>query len=126
MKKKFKDLNDQDTLWYLDPLTLKIDGLKIKYIQGIAPEEVRKREGGKYYVSIEVFRNDSVVQSTELDAIPTVTYYLDGRLEMQICLVNVQVGASYVPMPVPYASNKKVLEDFIGAEAQTKQRKYNG
>lgn len=126
MAKKFKDLNDQDTLWYIDPLTEKIDGLKIKYISGVPIEEAKKLEAAKHYISIHVYRNDAIVQATDLEAIPTVCYYVDGRKEVQICIVNVQIGGHLVPMPVPYSTNKKVLEDFMGASASTKTRKYNG
>lgn len=125
MAKKFKDLNEEDSIWFINPLTQKIDALKIKEITGIPIELTTHIIGAKHYVRIVVFRNDAVLQSPDLDKIPTTEYYFDGRVELQLAMVKVMIGADKVDMPVPYASNKKVLEDFMGNNAATTQRIVN-
>lgn len=126
MAKKFKDLKEEDSLWYLNPITQSVDALKIREVKGIPPEEARKHEGLKYYVSIEAYRNDLIVQSMDIDKIHTIKFYLDGRLETQMAVVNVQVGKEYRPMPTLYSTSKDLLVQFTNAEAQVTKRKYNG
>lgn len=124
--KKFGQLNDEDTLYYIDPLTGNINGLKIKYIAGVPAEEAVHNIGSRYYVKITCYRNDVLLHSPDLTKIPTIDFLLDGRLDFQMAIGQVQVGPAKVPMPIPYSSDKKLLEDFIGSSAKTDTRKFNG
>lgn len=127
MAKKFKDLKEGDSLWYINPITQEIDALLIKEVKGVPIEETAKHEAAKFYVSIEAYRNDLIVQSAELDKISTIKYYLDGRLDTQFALVGVKVGVNEtVPLPVPYATEKKILQDYVNGSLEVTKRKYNG
>lgn len=111
--KAFKDLTDKDSIYYISPLTQKIEGFKIKTISGIDPAKVLLKPVLKSWVRIEVFLNTPIFQSPNIEDIPTQVFYFHGELNAQLANTPTQVGpGDNRILPVLFTPNRKFLEEW--------------
>jgi hypothetical protein len=113
--KNFKDLNDMDFIYMMNPFTLKVDALKIKEIKGLSDPTYRgvipDPEKKKHWVSIEYYRREEILQVVDLANAHTTTLLLDGNKNFQLTLVKVE-GYGDVKMPIPYCTDRKAMEEW--------------
>lgn len=113
IKKKFGDLTDKDSIYYVSPINQDIEGYKIKTIQGFSNEEIAKAPTLKYYVKVVVFHNVLALQSPEIEKIPTLTFVLDGRKYAQVCNVKVAFSENHKPtLPVPFFADINTVKEW--------------
>lgn len=112
MAKKFKEVNDWDFIYMLNPFTLKIEALKVKSIHGLHDDAYRgaapSLKQKKGWVHIVYYRSELILQVTDLDKAHTVDLIVDGELPMQLVAIPVenQIGL----IPVPYSPDKEYLQ----------------
>lgn len=113
--KLFKDLTDKDSLYYLNPIDNKVLGFKIKTITGVPPEVAKVNESARYWVKIVVFQNTLALHSPDIEQIPTITFYFDGRKPAQFAKVTTQFVAEKVFEGVPtiFSPSKEYIEEWM-------------
>lgn len=112
--KKFNELRETDSIYFVSPIDGEVHGFKIKTISGVDPEKAKSNESLKYWVRVEVFHNAAVVHSPDIEKIPTITFYFDGRLTNQLAIVGTQLGPDdrYM-MPTLFSPSKTLLDQWI-------------
>ena len=115
MAKTFKQVNDWDFIYMLNPFTLQIDSLKVKLIKGLSDPTYRNAipstQQNKEWVSIEYYRPEGLLQVTDLEKAHTATIIVDGT--ETIMLVALKIEGHHELLPIPYSSDKKALEAWI-------------
>lgn len=114
MVKTFGQLTDKDSIYYISPVTLQIEGFKIKTISGVAQEKIKKQPILKSWVKLEVFSNTLALQSPDIESIPTQVFYFDGNHRAQIALVETLFGKdNQVKVPVLFTTSINTLKEWM-------------
>lgn len=111
--KKFGQLNDTDSIYYISPVTQQVEGFKIKEIVGASPEQIRLAPSLKTWVKIEVYHNVFALQSPDIEKIPTVTFLFNGTEHAQMAVVKVAFSENNQPqLPVLFFADIRLAETW--------------
>lgn len=102
--KKFIELTDKDSIFYINPFTQEVMGLKIKEIKG-------EPEAGPRAVKITVFRNEAILHSPDIESVVTQDYIFPG--DEVLVIATVMIENMPTPIPVPYSSSRNTLQSWM-------------